>query len=184
MNKLNLGCGLDVKEGYVNLDVVLLPGVDVVHNIEKLPLPFHDEEFEEILCRDVLEHIDYPPLLKELHRILKPGGVLKIRVPHFTSNNNFIDPTHRKLFSIATFDFFTKNNKHYHQKAFYQFDFSFSHVGSCHITFRDAKTSKLFMLNSWVGKIINKNKRRQLLYEETALARLFPARNIIIELVK
>ena len=85
MKKLNLGSGKDIKQGWVNLDSAKLPGVDVVHDIEKLPLPFKDSEFDEILCQDVLEHIEYIPILKDIHRILKMGGKLKIRVPHFTN---------------------------------------------------------------------------------------------------
>jgi predicted SAM-dependent methyltransferase len=48
MNKLNLGCGKDIRKGWTNLDCVNLPGVDIVHNINYLPLPFNDNEFDEI----------------------------------------------------------------------------------------------------------------------------------------
>jgi len=84
LNKLNVGCGRNIKKDWVNLDIANLPGVDVVHDIEKLPLPFDDEQFEEIRCDNVLEHVDYIPVLQDLHRILSAGGHLKIRVPHFT----------------------------------------------------------------------------------------------------
>lgn len=57
--KLNLGCGRKTKEGGVNLDIVSLPGVDVVHGIKKLPLPFGDAEFDVICCDNILEHIEY-----------------------------------------------------------------------------------------------------------------------------
>ena len=110
MKKLNLGSGKDIKDGWVNLDSAKLPGVDIVHDIEKLPLPFGDNEFNEILCQDILEHIEYIPVLKDIHRILKKGGKLTIRVPHFTSKSNFIDPTHKKRFSIYTFEMFCKNS--------------------------------------------------------------------------
>src|SRR3989344_2394548 len=103
MKKLNLGSGRDIKKGYINLDLHKLDGVDVVWDIEKLPLPFKDGEFDEILCQDILEHVEYIPVLRELHRILKPRGRLLNRVPHFTSRNNFGDPTHRRMFSIKTF---------------------------------------------------------------------------------
>ncbi|MBX4210680.1 class I SAM-dependent methyltransferase, partial [Candidatus Parcubacteria bacterium] len=106
MPKLNLGSGTDIRAGWVNLDSAKLPGVDVVHDIQKLPLPFKDGEFDIILCRDILQHVDYTPILKDLYRILRPGGKLIIRVPHFTSKNNVIDPTHRSTFSVRTFDFF------------------------------------------------------------------------------
>ena len=133
--KLNLGCGTDIREGWVNLDSAALPGVDVVHDINSLPLPFAADSFDEIVCQDILEHIaDYTPLLKELHRVLAPGGMLRVRVPHFTSKNNFSDPTHRRMFSSATFDFFTKGTR-WHKARHYYFDFSFSSITELELTF-------------------------------------------------
>jgi hypothetical protein len=52
--KLNLGSGADIRTGWVNLDIGNITGVDIVHDIEKLPLPFDDDRFEEILCNDIL----------------------------------------------------------------------------------------------------------------------------------
>ena len=106
--KLNLGSGSDTKDGWVNLNIVALPGIDVVHDIEKLPLPFEKDTFDEIVAQDILEHVDYVPVLKDLHRILADGGKLHIRVPHYTSRNNYTDPTHKKRFSVSTFDYFAK----------------------------------------------------------------------------
>jgi len=93
------------------LDSVDLPGVDVVRDIEKLPLPFDDEEFDEIICDNVLEHVEYIPVLKVLYRIFKPGGQLKIRVPHFNSHTSFGDPTHRKFFFQHNFRIFCRQYK-------------------------------------------------------------------------
>jgi len=180
MNKLNLGCGENIKEGWVNLDSAALPGVDVTHDIEKIPFPFKDGEFDEILCRDVLEHVEYIPTLRELHRILKPGGVLRIQVPHFTSRNNFVDPTHRRMFSISTFDFFAAGTPRFAERAYY-FDFSFSKIKSRRITF---KRRDIFWFNRIISKIVNSRDALKIFYEETCLARLFPAENIVIELIK
>src|SRR5688500_12400690 len=91
--KLNLGCGTDIRPGFVNLDSIALPGVDVVHDLDVLPLPFPDAQFDEVLCKDVLEHVDYPPLLGEIHRVMKPGGRLTVESPHYSSRNFWIDPT-------------------------------------------------------------------------------------------
>jgi len=85
-----------------------IPGVDIVYDINKLPIPFKNEVFDYILCNDVLEHVEYVPLMKELHRILKEYGIIEIKVPHFSSRNNFVDPTHKKFFSFQTFEFFVK----------------------------------------------------------------------------
>ena len=52
--KLNLGSGIDIRPGYVNLDVAALPGVDVVHDLAELPLPFETAAFDEVLCKDIL----------------------------------------------------------------------------------------------------------------------------------
>lgn len=181
--KLNLGSGKDIKQGFVNLDSAKIPGVDVVWDIEKLPLPFGDNEFEEILANDILEHVEYIPVLKDLLRILKPGGKLKIRVPHFTCKNNYADPTHKKLFSVVTFDFFSKNPIFGKPKdREYYFDFHFDHIENIHITFE--RSSPVFFYNSLIDPIANASPRMQYFYETTMLSRLFPAENILVELVK
>ncbi|OGF73230.1 hypothetical protein A3E06_03440 [Candidatus Giovannonibacteria bacterium RIFCSPHIGHO2_12_FULL_44_42] len=183
MKKLNLGSGKDIKAGWVNLDSAKLPGVDVVHNIEKLPLPFKDSEFDEILCQDVLEHIEYILVLKDMHRILKTGGKLKIRVPHFTSKNNYIDPTHKKRFSIYTFEMFCRNSPHSKTKERdYYFDFNFDCVKSSRIFFDHS--SRWLIYNRPMEWLVNLNKTTRFLYESTGWCYSFPAQNIEVELIK
>ncbi|UXX80594.1 methyltransferase domain-containing protein [Reichenbachiella carrageenanivorans] len=175
--KLNLGCGYDLKKGWTNLDSSKIQGVDVVWNIENLPLPFDDETCTDILCQDVLEHTEYIPILKDINRILKKEGEVKIRVPHFTSKNNFVDPTHKKMFSIETFDFFTHSSIHGRN---YYFDFSFSSISQRTITFQ-----KGFHIHNYVMEwVINLNTRIMNIYENTFLSRIFPALNIEVTLVK
>lgn len=184
--KLNLGCGTDIKVGWINLDSAVLPGVDVVHDIAKLPLPFADGMFDEILCHDILEHLDYIPVLRDLHRIMKKGGMLTIRVPHFTSKNNFIDPTHVRQFSVNTFDFFAKDtptqNKRIARERAYYFDFAFQRVTSRHIAFEHG--SRIFWFNRCAEWVFNLTPRAQEIYESTLLSRIFPAENIEIALIK
>lgn len=128
--RLNLGCGKHIRSGWVNLVVVKIPGVDVVHDITQLPLPFPNNEFDWISCKDILEHIEYIPVLKDLHRVLKPGGRLEIRMPHFTSKDSFSDPTHRKLFTVQTFRYFVLG----HHREYY-IDFHFSRLDRVHLCF-------------------------------------------------
>ncbi len=72
--KLNLGCGKDIKEGYINLDKWALGEVDVVHNLNLFPYPFKDNIFDEILCSHLLEHVnDLIKVMEELHRMLLTG---------------------------------------------------------------------------------------------------------------
>ncbi len=110
MKKLNLGCGEDIRKGYVNLDSIRLPGVDVAHNINKSPWPFKENEFDEVYASHVLEHADdLIKTMKEIRRICRPGAKIVIRVPHFSCGVSYRDPTHKRLFSYFTFDYFTEN---------------------------------------------------------------------------
>lgn len=179
MQRLNLGCGRDIILGWVNLDSKALPGVDVVHDLEFLPLPFATESFDEILCQDVLEHLDYVPVLEEIHRILRPGGTLTVRVPHFTSKNAYTDPTHRKFFAARTFYFFTKESL---KGRDYYFRFSFDRVLFVRLTFE--QSSPIFFFNRMVEPLVNMSRYSQYLYESTFLSRLFPAENIVVSLRK
>jgi len=176
--KLNLGCGRETLLNWVNLDCALLPGVDVVHDIEDLPLPFGDGEFDEILCNDVFEHINYIPVLADLHRILKPGGILTIKVPHFTSRDNYIDPTHIKRFSIRTFDYFVTGARY---ERDYYFDFKFSKLDRSKLIFHKKFP---FVYNYLVEFGVNTHIRMMDFYELTFLSRLFPAQNILFRLIR
>lgn len=180
MKKLNLGCGYEILEGYVNLDKAQLKGVDIVHDIEKLPLPFKDNEFDEIRCKDILEHVEYIPVLKDLHRILKVGGKITIMSPHYTSTNYWSDPTHRHAFAVRTFSFFAKENPNfkYDQRSYY-FDFSFSKVEKVKITFpRHFPWDRINQL------LVNIHPKIQMIYELTMWHSLFPAENVEVILVK
>jgi len=181
LNKLNIGCGNNILPGWVNLDISSLPGVDVVCDIQKLPLPFADEYFDEILCQDILEHVEYIPILRDIYRIMKKGGVLSIRVPHFTSKHNFIDPTHKKMFSINTFDFFVKDSFQQYGRGYY-FDFAFTSCREAKIVFE--RDSAVFFLNPFIEKLVNSSPRMQKIYESTFLSRLFPACNLLVTIVK
>lgn len=111
MKRLNLGCGKDIKKGYVNLDLYPLPGVDIVADIEQ-KLPFDVNEFDEVFTAHVFEHMtDLNALLSELHRITKKDGVIKIFVPHFTNFGAYTDPTHKRFFGFFTMDYYTEKNE-------------------------------------------------------------------------
>ena len=106
--KLNLGAGTDIKAGYINTDKVSLPGIDVVHNLNAFPWPFKDNQFDEVYCSRILEHVsDLQRTMKEIRRISAHNAVIKIRVPHFSCGVSYRDPTHKRLFSYFTFDYFT-----------------------------------------------------------------------------
>ena len=109
MKKLNLGCGFDYREGYINCDMFKEVNPDIVLNLEA-KLPFEDNSIEEVLANHILEHITFfIPLMHELHRILKVGGIIKIRTPFYSTWGQFNDPTHVRFFTPFTFNYFKEN---------------------------------------------------------------------------
>ncbi len=77
---LNVGCGLYPVEGFVNLDWHWCPGVDVCWDLRK-PYPFPSDRFTGIYCEHCIDGLPrewFVPNLREMHRVLKPGGTLRI----------------------------------------------------------------------------------------------------------
>jgi len=83
MLKLNVGCGNDIKPGYVN--------IDLYNEKADLQCPAHAIPYEagsadEIFSSHMIEHLtpqEFEMALKEWRRLLKPGGKLIIRCPNF-----------------------------------------------------------------------------------------------------
>jgi len=112
---LDVGCGRKKIEGSVGIDMVELPGVDIVHDLNVFPWPFKDGIFDEIYMFDSIEHLnDTTKVMEESHRLLKVGGKLYIRTCYWNHKHAFSDPTHVTYFTEVTWDFFTgKRNRHY-----------------------------------------------------------------------
>lgn len=75
--KLNIGCGKEILEGYLNIDKfpmsLQVQKVDCTH----FPLQFKDNQFEYIRMRNILEHLPIETQLHfidELYRITTGGG--------------------------------------------------------------------------------------------------------------
>jgi len=67
-------------DGYVNIDLFALPGVDVVADAEQLP--FRCATFQRVECDAVLEHVERPDrVMREIERVLAPGGFAHIVTP-------------------------------------------------------------------------------------------------------
>jgi predicted SAM-dependent methyltransferase len=99
--KLNLGCGPDIRAGYINVDIL---GGDVKCDLRKIPWPWPDNYADEILMSHVLEHLpDTYETMNEIHRILKPGGKFWGQVPYGLSEAAFFHPQHCRYFIDNSF---------------------------------------------------------------------------------
>jgi predicted SAM-dependent methyltransferase len=82
--RVNLGCGFDKREGYLNVDLHSMHAPDLVSEVTDLRL-LPSNYYEHAVAQDVLEHITRlrtRTALREWNRILKEGGTLELRVPN------------------------------------------------------------------------------------------------------
>jgi predicted SAM-dependent methyltransferase len=128
--KLDLGCGLNPREGFEGVD---LYGDKAKHKVDlfKFPWPFLSDSVDEIHASHFLEHIPAREVsdadlkqknalgdsyvgadmlfafMDECYRILKTDSWMHVIVPSGRSNRAFWDPTHRRFFMQETFLYFS-----------------------------------------------------------------------------
>jgi len=108
--KLNLGCCDSHMPGYVNVD--RMQPADVVTDLSK-PWPWEDNSVDEIVARDIIEHLpDKILTMNEIWRVLKPGGVAKILVPTTDGPGAWQDPTHLSWWHRNSFWYYTAGEPH------------------------------------------------------------------------
>lgn len=82
--KLNLGSWENPMDGYVNIDILPLDGVDKVCDLNKLPWPFPDESVDYVRAVFIVEHLDKlskREIVGEIARVMKPGAEAEVVVP-------------------------------------------------------------------------------------------------------
>lgn len=77
---LYIGGAGQAVDGYVNVDLFPIPGVDAAADAERLP--FRCDVFQRVECDAVLEHVADPALvMAEIRRVLAPGGYAHVVTP-------------------------------------------------------------------------------------------------------
>ena len=110
--KLNLGCGQNLLEGYVNVDKFGEP--DLKHDLEEFPWPWDDASVTEVRLDHVLEHLGqatetYFKIIQELYRVCKHSAKVSIVVPHFRHQHFYDDPTHVRAITPLGMQLFSKS---------------------------------------------------------------------------
>lgn len=124
MTILNLGCGnrIITDKDAINHDRWQhRPEVNAVHDLNELPWPWLDNSYDEIQLISVAEHlrIDLVEQLNECWRILKPGGMLVIKYPLWSTPTAHDDPTHRWYWSEKVLDVFDPDTKYGKDAPYY-----------------------------------------------------------------
>ena len=97
------------QAGRIGIDRLDFPSVDIVADLNQ-GLPFlPDHSVDEIHSKSLFEHVDrLDAFLKEICRVLKPGGRNFCFVPHFSNPYYYSDYTHTKSFGLYTFYYFVE----------------------------------------------------------------------------
>ena len=88
VRRLNWGCGATGEPGWINSDLKDGPSIDITADIRD-GLPLETASLDYIVSVHALPMISYPdlvPVLQELRRMLKPGGVLRLALPDLDRN--------------------------------------------------------------------------------------------------
>jgi len=163
---LDVGCGINKQEGAIGIDDNPNGNADVIHDLNILPWPLDDNQFEMVICSHVLEHLDNPyKVLEEIHRICINDAMVSIAVPYFSSFEAYSDLSHKHFFTSRTFMFFDEGRYNFHMKE------GLFSVEEIHLDFH-----KLRGLEKLLGieQIVN----RFLKFYETFFAWIFPGHNI------
>ena len=106
--QLNLGCGFDYKSNFLNVDSDDQTNADQIFDLEVFPWPLPSNHFTTIELSHVLEHLSRTEdVLREIHRICEPGGIVEIRVPH--SSRGFTHWDHKRGFDVSFPLYFREN---------------------------------------------------------------------------
>ena len=127
---LDLGCGDRPRNPYrrdrlYGIDIAPRgePGAFEVRrgNLTLEPIPFEDSLFDSVSAYDFLEHVPrilptadgratrfpFIELMNEIHRVLRPGGLLHALTPAYPSVEAFQDPTHVNILTDRSHVYFT-----------------------------------------------------------------------------
>jgi predicted SAM-dependent methyltransferase len=140
--KLNLGCGSNRIEGFINIDGHAGSNPDVLLDISQDILPYMADAAEEVVLFHCIEHIPeklHDWVLAEIHRVLKPGGKFLISYPEF----------------ITCAECYSSNYKG--QRDFFKATIygRQSHPGDNHVTLMDTKFFKTRLRRLGFDKIIS-----------------------------
>lgn len=110
--KLNIGCGWNKKEGFVNIDKAPEVKPDMVVNIEQ-GLPFPDNSFEYVYSSHCIEHVRpqyWSFVLNEIARVSKDGCILELKLC-FDNIATRTNCNHYRTFGFMSFDPLIKGSK-------------------------------------------------------------------------
>jgi hypothetical protein len=114
--KLNLACGDNYREGYINCDISHVVKADMYFDLRK-EFPFDKDSADEILLLNVVGEIltneDFLFVMNSCWDTLKDGCYLTVQCPDVRTGKSFKDPFECRHFTEETWWYFDKNTPQY-----------------------------------------------------------------------
>ena len=115
MTKINLGCGKDYLDDWVNVDFYDDSTCDIKHDLEVFPWPWEDNSVSEIRIIHTLEHLGadwkvYIKILQEMYRVCEDDAHIQVDVPSPWHWNYLSDPTHVRPVTPDGLNLFSKEH--------------------------------------------------------------------------
>lgn len=112
--KLNMGCGHNKMQGWINVDMFPECTPDVVCDLEVVPWPWRDDSVDAVRFNHSLEHMGqltgtFLGIMKELYRVCRDRAEIEINVPHPRHDNFICDPTHVRIITPRLLSVFNRD---------------------------------------------------------------------------
>ena len=164
---LELGCGPARRHAEaVTIDALDFDGVDVVGDIFEVLATVPDGTVDAVHSYHFLEHVEpLGGIVRELARVLKPGGLLHTVVPHFSNPYVYSDYTHRQTFGLYSFSYLSDDPLFRRRVPRYQVDTGLV-LEDVTLTFKAPKPFYVrYALRRTLGLLVNSSRLTQEWYE-------------------
>ncbi len=126
--RLNLGCGSEYREGWINIDIDPQWKTDILCDFEK-GIPLEDNSIEQVFVKHVLEHVDprkFNFVMSEIVRVCKKNAKVVIYCPYFSCSITYKTVDHISPISYYTFDTIKGTQLVYKHLYFFRKSFPYS----------------------------------------------------------
>lgn len=181
---LDIGCGPNKQEGYIGIDLIDYPCVDIPGDYRKILANIPSNSVDSVYSCHFIEHIEDPGnFIAEIFRVLKIGGKIKVIAPHFSNPYYYSDYSHRTFWGLYSFSYFTEYK--YFRRTVPNYDISYNlkikevfiRFGSCKPFYFRHAIKKAFQA------LFNMNLYMKELYEDF-FTYLVPAYEVEYNLIK
>jgi SAM-dependent methyltransferase len=166
---LDLGCGPNKKhENWIGIDQANYFCVDLRGDIFDVLSAMEDESVDHIFSSHFFEHIeDVSRLVREITRILKKNGTMKVVVPHFSNPYFYSDHTHKTFFGLYSFSYFARDEIYSRRVPMYNDLSDRLNLTDVELVFKSTRPFYFrYIIKRFFGFIFNLSRYMQELYEE------------------